>query len=538
MEDREVDVFDVGTYRQRFGYGEDIAPLERESNLDVEDESINRGFVVNEEGFVGILEGMLEEKYGNDEKKRDNKERNLIMSVTSLTTRRNLEWMAYLAFEHFGFNGVQFFDAPLLSLYSCGSTSGTVLELGAGSSTTITAFEGLVIEAGCNKINLGGNDITRHTQKLIQNHFPHLKISLSTAEHIKRQAKLFIPSQSNNNNNIHSSNDITSSKNSSSVFLLPDGTFLDIPFSLHSQIHEPLFNPSLIPFFPSSTPNIFHLVAKSLQSHSIDTRTCHTPFYLSGGVSSTSNILERIKNNHSSYPTPLFSPIFTHELLPHSAWAGGCIVASFRSYNSNYITPSHYNDGDFRSKFKPPSSDDQILNVGYNNNNYNYNKTDDDKNDNKSKSRIKRDLLMEEAPGELDKGVLTTQYVLFNEDYNLYESVVMPLQFYAKIKILKELINNSNVIDWNKIRSKLHLDLIQDLEQLWNNVPALNYITKKYGVLSQTELCQYCGKPFDVIVCVNNMCSSVEKNKSRGLGQRDHEENVKRWKESVLCVIK
>mmetsp|Transcript_41847 Transcript_41847/g.64017 ORF Transcript_41847/g.64017 Transcript_41847/m.64017 type:complete len:176 (+) Transcript_41847:15-542(+) len=99
------------------------------------------GKIKNWDDMESLWNYCFHTKLGLAENKLD---KQIVLTEPALNPKKNREKMAEIMFEKFGFGGATFEIQALMTLYSEGCTTGTVLDSGDGVSHVIPVYEGLI----------------------------------------------------------------------------------------------------------------------------------------------------------------------------------------------------------------------------------------------------------------------------------------------------------------------------------------------------------------------------------------------------------
>jgi actin-related protein len=96
-----------------------------------------------------------------------NPEEYSLMTTAPFHTIENRERMVQILFEAFNIPAVYITDQALLSLYSCGLTSGVVLTAGEAATYALPIFEGSSIHSAVQRGAVSGSDLTSSLKKML-----------------------------------------------------------------------------------------------------------------------------------------------------------------------------------------------------------------------------------------------------------------------------------------------------------------------------------------------------------------------------------
>lgn len=91
----------------------------------------------------------------------------ILLTESPMTSRENREKMTQIMFEVFNVPCLYVQSQAVLSLYSCGRTTGVVFDSGYGVSHAVPVYEGYTIPCGSQRINISGEHLTTEMQRLL-----------------------------------------------------------------------------------------------------------------------------------------------------------------------------------------------------------------------------------------------------------------------------------------------------------------------------------------------------------------------------------
>lgn len=120
------------------------------------------------QGVVKNWEDMEELwRYGFNKMEVNPKESKMLLTEPVFNAKKAREKMAEFVFEKFQFNSMQIQIQALLSMFSEGRMTATVLDSGDSISYVIPCDEGYILKNLIKRINLAGRKITEYLTKLL-----------------------------------------------------------------------------------------------------------------------------------------------------------------------------------------------------------------------------------------------------------------------------------------------------------------------------------------------------------------------------------
>jgi centractin len=123
---------------------------------------IEHGVIKNWDEMENIWRYIFEELGVNP------KDHPVLLTEPPLNPTLNRVQTAKIFFETFGVPALYFQTQSVLSLYARGMTSGVVLDCGDGQCHSCAVYEGYSITNACNRIDIGGREITQHLMMLLR----------------------------------------------------------------------------------------------------------------------------------------------------------------------------------------------------------------------------------------------------------------------------------------------------------------------------------------------------------------------------------
>lgn len=178
----------------------------------------------------------------------------------------------------------------VMSLYSCGRTTGLVVDAGDGVSHTVPVFEGFTIAHAVNKMEIAGRVLTDYMQKLLL--AEGFSFTSSAELEIVREIKEKLCYVSQNwESDVQS---LPNSSESDKQYTLPDKKVINIKGLVRVKCPELLFKPELNGY---SCKSLHAMTYASVTKSDIDIRKdLYKNLILSGGTTMYQGIADRLKS--------------------------------------------------------------------------------------------------------------------------------------------------------------------------------------------------------------------------------------------------
>jgi len=271
----------------------------------------------------------------------DPEEHPVLLTESPLNPRMNREKMTMTMFETFRTPAIYAAMSAVLSIYSCGLTTGICIDAGYGASHTVPVYEGYALPYAIKKLDIAGRGLTEYLANILRERGYHFRISEyerclnSMKEKLAYCAQDFWAELAAEDTKI--------------PFELPDGQKINIGAELF-RCPEPLFNPTLV----GQRKGIHQLAHQSIQqcSHSIR-KDMYSNIVPSGGSTMFMNFDKRLykeikaispKKRNIKIVTPPREQGTTVAPPPrrHLTWVGGSILGSLTLFKELCISMDDY----------------------------------------------------------------------------------------------------------------------------------------------------------------------------------------------------
>lgn len=264
----------------------------------------------------------------------------VLITEPLLNPYSNREKIANLLFDDLGIPALFFASQPILSLFSTSSTTGTVLESGAGVTQSCVVYEGYSLPNSYERFDYGGEDVSEYLKHLLRKKGYQFfnSTDFRLVNEIKEYSCFCIP----DNKKI----DINSAKKGLNKFpinyYLPDGTTISIGEE-RLMAPEILFDTGIIGKEYLSFPDI---IMSSINKIDIQLRyKSYENILLSGGNTCIKGLLDKLddeikkrtyKNlniNIKTVPNPNFC-----------CWNGGNIISTLEIFKRMWVSKNEWSE--------------------------------------------------------------------------------------------------------------------------------------------------------------------------------------------------
>jgi len=268
----------------------------------------------------------------------DPSEHPVLLTEAPLNPRNNREKMAEIMFETFNVPALYIATQAVLSLYSSGRTTGTVIDIGDGVSHIVPIFEGFALSHAIERVDLAGRDITNYLKRLLR----QKGVSLTTSAEVQivrdiKEKLCYVA--------IDPEKEMMLSKKISGMektYMLPDGETIRAGVERFIA-PECLFNPSVI---GKEIEPLDDMIVNAINECDVDLRRdLFDNIVLSGGSTMFPGIKERItKEIKEQIPESVNVRIIAPPERMYSVWIGGSILSSLKTFSKMWISKREYKE--------------------------------------------------------------------------------------------------------------------------------------------------------------------------------------------------
>jgi actin beta/gamma 1 len=262
----------------------------------------------------------------------------VLIAVPPNNPKANAERITQIMFETFNVPALYLEQAPVLSLYASGRSTGIVLTIGDGSTHAVAIYEGYALPHSSRSNTIGGRDLTEFSMKIMTER--GYSFTTTAERDIVRDVKeklCYVALDFDNEMKL-----CAESSNMEKCYELPDGQLLTVG-NERFRIPEVLFAPCMLGMDGSG---IQDMVFQTIMSCDVDIRKdLYSNIVIAGGSSCFSGIAERMQRELTSLaPSSMNVKVICPPDRKYSTWIGGSILASLSTFQSMWITKEEYDE--------------------------------------------------------------------------------------------------------------------------------------------------------------------------------------------------
>ena len=270
------------------------------------------------------------------ELKIDPEEYNILLTHPLNNLKENIEKISQIMFETFNFKALNLSHTTSLSLYASGKFDGVAIDFGDGTTQFSAIIDGYEVPEYSERINLGGKDITKYFDKLLNTKGVNNKIEKLHKEIIRdiKEKSGYIP--------LDYHEELKSLKPFD--YQLPDGTHILIDEKRIKYPMSLIFDPKLKWREEKSFPKICNdLIMKC----DVDRAKLYGHIVLSGGNSMFKGLPEKFGKEIKALAPSSFEEIIKINASPVRniyPWIGGAIVSNLSTSEKIFVKKEKYEE--------------------------------------------------------------------------------------------------------------------------------------------------------------------------------------------------
>lgn len=389
-------VCDVGSYSFKAGFaGEDSPAVQIPSmvglipedkvtdkgskyQITMENLNLHKGLELKsplEDGLVAdwdIVQSLWD--YSNETLSVNSSEHPVLLAEPAFNSQTLREQYTTMMFENYKVPAVFLCKSAVLSCFANGRATGLVVELGAGTTTTVPVHEGFVLQKAVNRSPVAGNFLSQQFQAKFETRLSGKPLLPASQISKKRNAKGALKVETLNVDSYHPSYnsfmkltlvddikhvvgrvsetayDATANVNIPTVpYELPDGIQLQVGPERFG-VPEFLMDPSLVEKEFSSPPDSLpKMICDSVLACELEARKdLFSNLIITGGGSLFEGTMERIEKDVIAMAPPLMFKVRKVAAGPLErkigAWLGGSILGSLGSFHEMWVSKAEYEE--------------------------------------------------------------------------------------------------------------------------------------------------------------------------------------------------
>jgi actin len=285
------------------------------------------GMVEDWEGYIALLYHALD-----SEMQVDPSECYLLLSEHIHTPRRQREGMTEISFELFQNFGFQMANSELLSLYSAGRTTGSLLCCGHGVTSTASFWESELVPASTMRSHHSGDDVMQEFKSRLSGNCPDIIPLPQYFDMLNKHGKVCSKSiKSSDQSDLHVD------------YKLPDGNIIKLGSELY-EAPEILFRPSQYGY--DDINSMQNILFEGMRDHSpeITMDLCQN-IVLEGGISLLPGFSSRLEREIAlKFNWEEKIKVVAPNERVCSNWLGMSILGSLSSFEVLWISKGMYSE--------------------------------------------------------------------------------------------------------------------------------------------------------------------------------------------------
>ncbi|CAE8622091.1 unnamed protein product, partial [Polarella glacialis] len=270
----------------------------------------------------------------------------VLITEAPLNPIKHKELLVQHLFDEFDVPAVQVVHSGALALYSTGSRTGLVIDVGHGVAQTVPIYDSFILPHAVCRRDYGGQDLTVNLASILRKECGFCSNSAAdfkVVEEIKEKLCFVAPDAKWAENNGSAKGGAQGGLNEN--YTLPDGTVINCHAAKLCRVPEVLFQPALKE--GDEDKGIHQMARDTIFRCSNDIRKpLAANVVLSGGSMMFPGMKKRVEKELSAFQNMLnMSARATLVESPrHAAFIGGSIVASMPDLQRTFVTRAQYED--------------------------------------------------------------------------------------------------------------------------------------------------------------------------------------------------
>jgi len=263
-----------------------------------------------------------------------------IVSEAPMNPKKNRERMVEMLFEKFSCPAAYIVIQAVMSLYSSGRTTGTVVDSGDGVTHTVPVYEGYALPHAIQRLDLAGRDLSEYMTKVLLE--SGCSMSSSSEKDIVREMKESMCYVCDGDWKAEVQSAQERPTDYTKIFDLPDGQKVNL-LTERFRVPEVMFDPMIA---GRELPGLHKSVYQCIQACEIDLRRdLFSNIVLSGGNTMFPGIAERLESELKALaPQKINVKVVANPHRRYIVWMGASILSQLSSFSSMLISKAEYDE--------------------------------------------------------------------------------------------------------------------------------------------------------------------------------------------------
>ncbi|CAE7679079.1 unnamed protein product, partial [Symbiodinium pilosum] len=263
-----------------------------------------------------------------------------VVSEAPMNPKKNRERMIEMLFEKFSCPAAYIVIQAVMSLYSYGRTTGTVVDSGDGVTHTVPVYEGYALPHAIQRLDLAGRDLSEYMIKIL--HESGHNMTSSSEKDIAREMKETTCYVCSGDWKAEMQSAKERPTEYEKIFSLPDGQQVALS-SERFRVPEVMFDPMIA---GRELPGLHQSINRCIQACEIDLRKdLFKNIVLSGGNTMFPGIADRLEAELKALaPQKITVKVVANPQRRYIVWMGASILTRLSSFQSMLISKAEYDD--------------------------------------------------------------------------------------------------------------------------------------------------------------------------------------------------
>ncbi|OLP82743.1 actin [Symbiodinium microadriaticum] len=273
-----------------------------------------------------------------------------VVSEAPMNPKKNRERMVEMLFEKFSCPAAYIVIQAVMSLYSSGRTTGTVVDSGDGVTHTVPVYEGFALPHAIQRLDLAGRDLSEYMIKIL--HDSGHNMTSSSEKDIVREMKETTCYVCKGDWKTEMQSAKEHPTEFEKIYSLPDGQKVALG-SERFRVPEVMFDPMIA---GRELPGLHQSIYRCIQDCDIDLRKdLLKNIVLSGGNTMFPGIAERLESELKALaPQKINVKVIANPQRRYLVWMGASILTRLSSFQNLLITKAEYDSVGHYHKTQAP----------------------------------------------------------------------------------------------------------------------------------------------------------------------------------------